>query len=125
VIVAGVLGIYPPDYVAAVVAFAFGLAASSFFPAILMGIFVKRMNRAGAITGMIVGILFTACYIIYFKFINTDPDAKEYWLFGISPEGIGVIGMILNFIVAIGICSITKAPPQEVQDLVDEIRAPE
>ncbi len=125
VIVAGLLGIYPPDYVAAVVAFAFGLAASSFFPAVLMGIFFKRMNRAGAISGMLVGIMFTAGYIIYFKFINTDPDANEYWLFGISPEGIGVIGMLLNFIVAIIICCITKAPPQDVQDLVDEIRAPE
>ena len=118
---AGYLGINPPDYVAATVAFAFGLAASSFFPAIILGIFVKRANREGVISGMICGIGFTAAYIIYFKFMGGSSDQ---WLFGISPEGIGTVGMAINFIVAFFISNITKEPPQEVQDLVDSIRIP-
>ncbi len=125
VVIAGWFGIHPPDYVAAVVAFAFGLAASSFFPVIILGIFSKRMNREGAITGMVVGILFTASYIIYFKFINPELNVKDNWLFGISPEGIGTIGMILNFIIAFTISAFTKAPPQEVVDMVENIRMPE
>ncbi|MEX2089601.1 MAG: sodium:solute symporter family protein, partial [Bacteroidota bacterium] len=100
VIIAGYFGINPPGFVAQVVAFAFGLAASSFFPAILMGIFSKRMNREGAIAGMLVGIIFTASYIIYFSFINTAENNAEHWWFGISPEGIGTVGMMLNFLVA-------------------------
>ncbi|MDE0595947.1 MAG: cation acetate symporter [Roseibacillus sp.] len=132
VMVAGYFGIHPPDYVAAVVAFAFGLAASSFFPAIILGIFWKRANIYGVITGMVVGIGFTAAYIIYFKFgglmakigITSPANEADNWLFGISPEGIGAIGMIINFILAIGISLATKPPPSEVQDLVDRVRFP-
>ncbi|MED5418448.1 MAG: sodium:solute symporter family protein [Verrucomicrobiota bacterium] len=124
VVVAGSFGMNPPDYVAAVVAFAFGLAASSFFPAIILGIFWKRANLQGVVTGMIVGLLFTASYIIYFKFINPADNNKENWLFGISPEGIGTIGMIINFVLATGISLATKPPPAEVQRLVDRVRFP-
>ncbi|MYB63507.1 cation acetate symporter, partial [Candidatus Poribacteria bacterium] len=101
VCIAGYLGINPPGFVAQVVAFAFGLAASSFFPAIVMGIFSKRMNKAGAVAGMIVGITFTAIYIIFFKFIRPDLNLPNNWFLGISPEGIGTVGMMLNFIVSI------------------------
>ena len=122
--VAGYFGIHPPGFVAQVVAFAFGLAASSFFPAILMGIFSKRMNKEGAISGMIIGLGFTAGYIIYFKFINPEANSSEHWWFGISPEGIGTLGMILNFIVSYAVSRMTPEPPQEVKDLVDNIRIP-
>ncbi len=118
---AGYLGINPPDYVAATVAFAFGLAASTFFPAIILGIFVKRANREGVVAGMICGLAFTAGYIIYFKFAGGA--AQDYFL-GISPEGIGTIGMMINFMVAFFVSYITKEPPQEVQDLVEQIRVP-
>ena len=124
VVCAGLLGIWPPDYVAAVVAFAFGLAASSFFPAILLGIFWKRMNAAGAITGMICGIVFTASYIIWFKFMHPELNTPENWWFGISPEGIGTLGMLLNFAIAIPIALLGSPPPAEVQAMVDEIRVP-
>ena len=124
IIIAGIFGIYPPAFVAQVVAFAFGLAAASIFPAIVMGIFSKRMNSYGAITGMISGLLFTASYIIFFKFISPELNNSEYWFLGISPEGIGVIGMLVNFIFAIIISSISKAPPIEVYKLVDNIRLP-
>jgi len=124
VCIAGYFGINPPGFVAQVVAFAFGLAASSFFPAIILGIFYKRMNREGAVAGMIVGIVFTAAYIIYFKFINPEANSKENWFFGISPEGIGGLGMILNFIVSFVVCKLTAPPPQEVQDMVENIRIP-
>lgn len=125
IVVAGILGIYPPGWVAQVVAFAFGLAAASLFPAIFMGIFSKTMNREGAIAGMITGLVFTFTYIFYFKLI-ADPsiNVAENWLFGISPEGIGVIGMVLNFGVAIVISKLTKAPPIEIRKLVDSIRVP-
>ncbi|WP_298773560.1 sodium:solute symporter family protein [uncultured Shewanella sp.] len=123
--VAGYLGIHPPDYVASVVAFAFGLAASSFFPAIIMGIFYKAMNREGAVTGMLCGIVFTASYIIYFKFIATpDMNVPENWWFGISPEGIGTVGMLINFAVAFVVCRLTPATPDNIKDLVDSIRRP-
>ena len=122
--VAGVFGIYPPAFVAQVVAFAFGLAAASIFPAIVMGIFSKRMNSVGAITGMIAGLVFTACYIIFFKFVSPELNNPNNWFLGISPEGIGVIGMIVNFSVAIIFSSLTKAPPIEVVELVDNIRLP-
>jgi len=123
VIVAGYFGIRPPGFVAQVVAFAFGLAASSFFPVIILGIFSERTTKEGAIAGMLVGIIFTGAYIIYFKFINTaaGPDT---WLFGISPEGIGTIGMVLNFVVTIVVTKLTPAPPQEVQQIVEDIRLP-
>jgi len=124
VLIAGYLGVNPPDYVAAVVAFAFGLAASSFFPAIIMGIFSKRMNREGAIAGMICGISFTASYIIYFKFIDTAANTPENWWFGISPEGIGTLGMLINFAVAAVVSALTPAPPPEVQELIEHIRIP-
>ncbi len=124
VCIAGYFGINPPGFVAQVVAFAFGLAASSFFPAIVMGIFSKRMNREGAISGMIVGLLFTAGYIIYFKFISPELNTTDNWLFGISPEGIGSLGMLLNFGVAAAVSALTPPPPESVQALVEDIRVP-
>ena len=125
VCVAGYFGINPPDYVAAVVAFAFGLAASSFFPAILLGIFWKRMNVFGAVTGMVCGITFTAGYIIYFKFIRPEMNNSEHWLLGVSPEGIGTIGMLINAAVAVAVSALTPAPSKEITDLVEEIRLPD
>ncbi|MCP4526419.1 MAG: cation acetate symporter [Aestuariibacter sp.] len=124
IVIAGYFGINPPGFVAQVVAFAFGLAASSFFPAIIMGIFSKRMNDKGAIAGMIAGIAFTAAYIIYFKFINPAANVPANWWFGISPEGIGTLGMIVNFAVAYGVYKMTDEAPQEIQDLVESIRFP-
>jgi cation/acetate symporter len=121
---AGYLGINPPGFVAQVVAFAFGLAASSFFPAIIMGIFYKKMNKEGAIMGMLAGIAFTAAYIIYFKFINPAANTSDNWLFGISPEGIGTLGMCLNFVVAIVVNKFTAEVPDDVQDMVESIRFP-
>ena len=124
VCIAGYFGIYPPGFVAQVVAFAFGLAAASFFPAIVLGIFSKRMNREGAITGMVVGIVFTAGYIIYFKFINPDANNAAHWWLGISPEGIGALGMLFNFAVALTISRFSAPPPEAVQALVEDIRVP-
>ena len=124
VCIAGLFGIYPPAFVAQVVAFAFGLAAASLFPALLMGIFYKPMNKEGAITGMLVGLIFTFTYIVYFKFISPEFNSAEYWLFGISPEGIGFIGMLLNIISAYGVSRVTSPPPLGVQNLVDDIRIP-
>jgi cation/acetate symporter len=121
VVCAGLLGIWPPDYVAAVVAFAFGLAASSFFPAIFLGIFWKRFNMPGAVIGMLCGIGFTTWYILEFKFFGGVADD---WWWGISPEGIGSIGMLVNFAVGIPIALLTKAPPAEVQAMVEDIRIP-
>lgn len=121
---AGYLGINPPGFVAQVVAFAFGLAASSFFPAIILGIFHKRMNKEGAISGMVVGITFTAAYIIYFKFINPAANISDNWWFGISPEGIGTLGMLLNFAVAFTVHRLTGDAPDDVQDVVESIRYP-
>ena len=124
VVLAGYFGIKPPGFVAQVVAFAFGLAASSFFPAIILGIFSKRTTREGAITGMLVGIVFTASYIIYFKFVNPGANNAEHWWFGISPEGIGSVGMMLNFLVTLGISRISPAPPANIQKLIENIRVP-
>ena len=124
VIIAGYFGINPPGFVAQVVAFAFGLAASSFFPVIVLGIFSKRMNRAGAIAGMICGMSFTTAYIIYFKFISPEANTAEHWLWGISPEGIGGVGMLLNFGLAFVVSSFTSPPPTVVQDMVENIRIP-
>jgi cation/acetate symporter len=119
--IAAYFGINPPSsFVAKTVAFAFGLAASSFFPTLILGIFSKKMNREGAIAGMISGIGFTLSYIIYFQFLT---ESKDYW-FGISPEGIGFLGMLINFVVAFVVRSFTSPPPQEVQDMVEEIRIP-
>ena len=122
--IAGYFGIYPPGFVAQVVAFAFGLAAASFFPIIVMGIFSKRMNKEGAISGMITGLFFTASYIIYFKFINPSANSSANWWLGISPEGIGTLGMLFNFIVSNLVSQITAPPPKEIRELVDEIRVP-
>ncbi len=124
VLIAGYFGINPPGFVAQVVAFAFGLAASTFFPIILMGIFYKAMNKEGAIAGMITGLVFTLAYISYFKFINPMDNNAEHWWLGVSPEGAGTLGMTLNFIVAYGVSKFTDEPPQEVQDMVEMIRVP-
>ncbi len=124
VIIAGLFGIYPPGFVAQVVAFAFGLAAASLFPAIIMGIFSKRINTQGAVSGMIVGLLFTGLYIVYFKFIFPEYNTPEYWWFGISPEGIGTLGMMLNFLVSGVISHLTPEPPKEVQEMIENIRHP-
>ncbi|MDA0790008.1 MAG: cation acetate symporter [Proteobacteria bacterium] len=122
--VAGLLGIYPPGFVAQVVAFAFGLAAASFFPVILLGIFSTRMNKEAAIAGMVTGLTFTFSYIVYFKFISPETNHAGHWLFGISPEGIGTLGMLLNFVVALVVMRVTPPPPREVQELVQRIRVP-
>ena len=124
VLVAGYVGINPPAYVAQVVAYAFGLAAASFFPAIVLGIFQKRMNKHGAIAGMLAGFTFTAAYIIYFKTINPAADNAANWWLGISPEGIGSIGTLANLTVAIIISKFTPAPPKNVQAIVEDIRLP-
>ncbi|NQD91148.1 cation acetate symporter [Pseudomonas sp. CrR25] len=123
VVIAGLFGIYPPAFVAQVVAFAFGLAAASFFPAIVMGIFSKKMNKEGAIAGMVVGLAFTFSYIVYYKFINPAAGPNEWW-FGISPEGIGTLGMIFNFIVSVVVAKLTSAPPEHIQHLIEDIRIP-
>ena len=123
VLVAGYFGIYPPGFVAQVVAFAFGLAASSFFPILVLGVFSKRTTKEGAIRGMIAGIVFTAGYIHYFRFIRPEAGADE-WLLGISPEGIGAVGMLLNFALTLIVSRFTAPPPEEVQRLVEEIRLP-
>ena len=125
VMVAGYFGINPPGFVAQVVAFAFGLAAASFFPVILLGIFWKRANNVGAIAGMICGIGFTAGYIVYFKFLHPELNVPGEWLFGISPEGIGTLGMMINFSVAVPLSLLTAPPPAQVQALVEEIRLPD
>jgi len=124
VLLAGYFGVNPPDYVAATVAFAFGLAASSFFPAIIMGIFSTRMNKEGAISGMVAGILFTSGYIINFKFLDPASNTADHWLFGISPEGIGFVGMVINFVVAIVVMKFTAPPPQEIVELTESLRYP-
>ena len=124
VLLAGYFGVNPPGFVAQVVAFAFGLAAASFFPVIIMGIFSSRINKEGAIAGMISGLIFTLAYIIYFKFISPEMNTADHWWFGVSPEGIGTIGMFLNFLVCIVVSRFTPAPPQSVQDMIQEIRIP-
>jgi len=130
VVVAGYFGINPPGFVAAVVALAFGLAAASFFPAIILGIFYKKMNKEGAISGMIVGIGLMLFYMLKFKFGIFDGGktavaglSKDWW-FGISPEGFGFIAMIVNFIVSLTINAFTADPPEEVQEIVETIRIP-
>jgi len=124
VIIAGLFGIYPPAFVAQVVAFAFGLAAATLFPAICMGIFSKRINKQGAITGMLVGLIFTLSYIVYFKFLFPEMNSSEYWFLGISPEGIGFIGMLLNLFISFLISLATPPPPDNVIRIIDEIRQP-
>lgn len=124
VVVAGYLGIHPPGFVAQTVAFAFGLAAASFFPAIMLGIFYKRMNKEGAISGMVAGIVLTASYIIFFTFIRPDLNSADYWWMGISPEGIGTVGMIVNFVIALAVSKYTRKPPADIEELVENIRIP-
>ncbi|MCG8368428.1 MAG: cation acetate symporter [Pseudanabaenales cyanobacterium] len=119
VAIAGYFGINPPGFVAQVVAFAFGLAAASFFPVIILGIFDKRMNREGAIAGMLTGLIFTTSYILGVKFYEMQP-----WFFGVSAEGIGAVGMFINFVVALTVSRLTAPPPLEVQQLVEELRIP-
>ncbi len=124
VCLAGYLGIRPPGFVAEVVAFAFGLAASSFFPVLFLGIFTRRMNRQGAIAGMATGFLFTAGYIVHFKLLDPAANNAAHWWFGISPEGIGVVGMLLHFVVALTVAYLTPPPPAHVQEIVTSIRVP-
>ena len=127
ILLAGALGYNPPGFVAEVVALAFGLAAASLFPVILLGIFSTRVNKPGAIAGMVSGLLFTLGYIVCFKGVFVAPlldNAPENWLFGISPEGIGGVGMIVNFVVALSVSAVTEQPPEAVRALVRRIRAP-
>lgn len=130
ILVAGYFGVNPPGFVGEVVAFAFGLAAASFFPAIFLGIFSKRVNRAGAVSGMIVGLVFTSVYIVMCTSHKVLPIFKEpilsedQWLFGISPQGIGTLGMILNFVVTLTISYCTAPPPKDVIELIDSVRVP-
>jgi cation/acetate symporter len=125
VLIAGYFGINPPGFVAAVVALAFGLAAASFFPAILLGIFDKRMNKEGAISGMIIGLSLMFYYMAKYKlgWIGDMPPASEWW-FGISPEGFGTVAMVVNFVVSIVVSRVTPAPPLHVQEIVEHIRIP-
>lgn len=124
VLAAGYLGVHPPGFVAQTVAFAFGLAASSFFPAIVLGVFTKSTSREGAVAGMVSGLAFTASYIVYFRFVNPAADVPANWWFGVSPEGIGTVGMMVNFAVALAVSRFTPRPPASVHALVDGMRAP-
>tara|TARA_Y100001935_G_scaffold238369_1_gene224754 strand:- start:95769 stop:97532 length:1764 start_codon:yes stop_codon:yes gene_type:complete len=124
VVVAGYFGINPPGFVAQVVAIAFGLAAASFFPAIILGIFYKKMNREGAVAGMVAGLLFTLTYIVFFKIMFPELNTPENWWFGISPEGIGTLGMLVNLGVSLAISMVFPDPPEEVQEMVENIRYP-
>ncbi len=125
VLLAGYFGINPPDFVAATVALAFGLAAASFFPAIVLGIFYKRMNKEGAISGMIIGISSMLYYMLKFKFGWFGGGNQEDWFMGVSPEGFGTIAMILNFFVSILVSSLTKEPPNQIKKLVENLRIPD
>jgi cation/acetate symporter len=130
IVVAGLLGIHPPGFAAQVVALAFGLAASSLFPALMMGIFNKRINNTAAITGMLVGLGFTLIYIFVYKgwfFLpgtNNLPNDPAHWVLGIQPESIGAVGALLNFVTAIIVSRVTAAPPEHIQHLVEDIRVP-
>jgi len=124
VIIAGLFGIYPPGFVAQVVAFAFGLAAATLFPALLLGIFTKSINKEGAVSGMLAGLIFTLGYIVYFKFLNPEMNSSLNWLWGISPEGIGTIGMLINIFVSIMVSKFTSKIPYEIEELIDNIRQP-
>jgi cation/acetate symporter len=124
VVIAGYFGINPPGFVAQVVALAFGLAAASFFPVIILGIFSKRTTKEGAIAGMVTGIMFTGAYILYFKSLHPELNTADHWFLGISPEGIGTLGMLINFAIAIGVSRITSPPPESIQRMVEEIRIP-
>ncbi len=125
IVIAGLFGIYPPAFVAQVVALAFGLAAATIFPALVLGIFTKWITKEGAISGMLAGLIFTASYITWFKFINTEFNNPDYWLFGISPEGIGLLGMVLNFSFACIVSMYSTKVPKQINALVDNLRSPE
>jgi cation/acetate symporter len=129
IVIAGYFGIYPPGFVGEVVAFAFGFAAASFFPIILLGIFDSRTNREGAIAGMVSGLAFTAFYIVGTTADKIIPGVTEpffgHWFFGISPQGIGAVGMVINLVVTLAVSRITPPPPQHVQELVDSLRLPD
>jgi cation/acetate symporter len=124
IFIAGLFGIYPPGFVAQVVAFAFGLAAATIFPVLLMGIFYKRLNKEGAIAGMLSGLVITSAYIIYYKFININLNSADNWFLGISPEGFGFVGMIINFVVALIVSFFFSKPPSDIYRMVDNIRQP-
>jgi cation/acetate symporter len=124
ILIAGYFGINPPGFVAAVVALAFGLAAASFFPAIILGIFDKRMNSQGAISGMVVGIVLMLFYMMKFKLDMFGGGTSEDWWFGTSPEGFGTIAMCVNIVISLVVSRMTPAPPQDVQDMVESIRIP-
>ncbi len=130
IIVAGYLGLNPPGFAAQVVALAFGLAAASIFPAIMMGIFSKRVNDKGAIAGMLAGLGTTLVYIFiykgwfFFKSTAMLPDNADNWLFGLNPQSFGTIGALINFAVAYAVSLMTDPPPQKIQDLIEDIRVP-
>ena len=124
ILIAGLFGIYPPGFVAQVVAFAFGLAASTIFPALLMGIFSKKMNKEGAVSGMIAGLGLTLFYILKFKFGLFGGGGPEAYWFGVSPEGFGLFGTLINFVVAFCVSRLTPSPPEHISDLVEHIRVP-
>jgi cation/acetate symporter len=124
VVVAGYFGIHPPDFVAAVVALAFGLAAASFFPAIVLGIFYSRMNKEGAIAGMVIGLCSMLFYILKFKFGFLGGGGPDDWWFGISPEGFGTAAMLINFAVALVVARLTPAPPPYIKEMIANIRRP-
>ncbi len=124
IVIAGLFGIYPPAFVAQVVALAFGLAAATIFPVLVLGIFTKSVSKEGAIAGMLSGLIFTLGYILWFKFISPELNSASFWLMGISPEGIGILGAGINFLVAILISKISKKPPTEIAQLVERLREP-
>ena len=124
IVIAGLFGIYPPAFVAQVVALAFGLAAATIFPVLVLGIFTKSVSKEGAIAGMLSGLIFTLGYILWFKFISPELNSASFWLMGISPEGIGILGAGINFLVAILISKISKKPPTEISQLVESLREP-
>ena len=124
IVIAGLFGIYPPAFVAQVVALAFGLAAATIFPVLVLGIFTKSVSKEGAIAGMLSGLIFTLGYILWFKFISPELNNASSWLMGISPEGIGILGAGINFLVAILISKISKKPPTEITQLVESLREP-
>ncbi len=124
IVIAGLFGIYPPAFVAQVVALAFGLAAATIFPVLVLGIFTKSVSKEGAIAGMLSGLIFTLGYILWFKFVSPELNSASFWLMGISPEGIGILGAGINFLVAILISKISKKPPTEISQLVESLREP-
>ena len=125
IVIAGLFGIYPPAFVAQVVALAFGLAAATLFPVLVLGIFTKWVTKEGAISGMLAGLISTISYIIWFKFLNPEINNSDHWLLGISPEGIGVIGMLINFTIAFLVSAQSTSTPKEIKILVDNLRSPE